>query len=372
MLLGRRCSDYDIATSATPRQVKRLFRHVLLIGAKFGVAMVIVDGRKVEVTTFRSDVSYSDGRRPDAVTFATPHEDAERRDFTINGMFHDPLTGRTIDYVGGQKDLASGVVRTIGKAADRFAEDYLRMLRAVRFTVQLDFRIDPVTAAAVRKHAGKITSISGERILDELGRMLSIGSAGRALRLMDKLGLARAILPDLFADGLWPRALPRVEAVAQRKDLVLTLGALLCELSPGTIQTVCRRWGASNELRDGLCFLAGHLDDWAAAPSIPLCDFKRLLANKHFHRLRVLWRLAERDQTNSIVCAKRIARRAAGIAPGRIAPRPLLSGKDLKQLGLREGPRLGGILERLYDAQLNEVLHTRAAAMKAAREMIER
>jgi len=182
MLLGVRSVDYDVATDATPRQVKRLFRHVLLVGAKFGVAMVIHRGRKVEVTTFRSDLSYSDGRRPDAVRFSTARQDAQRRDFTMNGMFYDPVADEVVDYVGGRKDLKAGIVRTIGRPDKRFAEDYLRMLRAVRFAVGLGFRIDPATAAAVRKHARGISAISGERIFDELNKMLSRDSAGEALR----------------------------------------------------------------------------------------------------------------------------------------------------------------------------------------------
>ncbi|HOF19074.1 MAG TPA: CCA tRNA nucleotidyltransferase, partial [Phycisphaerae bacterium] len=131
MLLGIRCNDYDVATDAVPDQVRALFGRVLLVGAKFGVAMVLHRGRKVEVTTFRSDLSYSDGRRPDGVRFSTPEEDARRRDFTINGMFYDPLDGRVIDFVGGRDDLRRRVLRTIGRADERFAEDYLRMLRAV-------------------------------------------------------------------------------------------------------------------------------------------------------------------------------------------------------------------------------------------------
>ncbi|HUT59926.1 MAG TPA: CCA tRNA nucleotidyltransferase, partial [Phycisphaerae bacterium] len=262
MLLELRSSDYDVATDATPQQVKKLFRHVLLVGAKFGVAMVIHRHRKVEVTTFRSDLSYSDGRRPDAVRFATPREDALRRDFTINGMFYDPIEEKVVDFVGGQKDLQRGVIRTIGDPQDRFAEDYLRMIRAVRFAVRLNFRIEQTTKAAVRKHAHHVTSISGERIFDELSKMLSRRSAARALRLMDDLDLAEAVLPDLRAAGMWGRSVGRVHAVAKRKDLPLALGALLVELPPRTIARTVRQWGASNELRDALVWMAEHLGDW--------------------------------------------------------------------------------------------------------------
>ena len=213
MLLGLRPTDYDIATAATPDEVRRLFPHVLLVGARFGVAVVVHRGRHVEVATFRSDVSYSDGRRPDAVKFSTPKDDALRRDFTINGMFHDPIANEVIDYVGGRKDLTAGIIRAIGRPSERFAEDYLRLIRAVRFAARFGFRIDRATASAVRKYAPKIASVSGERICDELSKMLSHPSAGRGLELCHSLGLAQAMLPELFAgDALWNVAVERVGA----------------------------------------------------------------------------------------------------------------------------------------------------------------
>ena len=371
MLLGRRCSDYDVATNATPRQVRRLFRRVLLIGAKFGVAMVVRGGRKIEVATFRSDASYSDGRRPDAVTFTGPREDALRRDFTINGMFYDPISRQVIDHVGGRRDLQRGLVRTIGPARRRFAEDYLRMLRAVRFTVRFGFELHPATAAAVRKHASRIASISGERIFDELTKMLSVASAPRALRMMAQLNLAGVVLEDVFAQPQrWAGAVDRVGAVAARRDFTLTLAALLVDLPPKAMRRMVRKWGGSNELRDAVCWLAEHYGAWRRAVDMPLCDFKRLAACGQFGRLRRLWRHAERAATGGCVMARRTARRVGRIDPRRLAPAPLVTGEDLKGLGLEEGPALGRVLGALYDAQLNETLGTRRAAMAAARSMV--
>jgi len=370
-LLGLRSSDYDVATDATPRQVRRLFGHVLLVGAKFGVAMIIHRGRRVEVTTFRSDLSYSDGRRPDAVRFSTPREDALRRDFTINGMFRDPIRDKVIDYVGGRKDLARRVVRTIGPPEQRFGEDYLRMIRAVRFAVRFDFRIAPATAAAVRKHAGRITSISGERLCDEMSKMLAAASAAEALRTLNRLGLAREILPELFVEAtLWPEAVARVAAVAARRDLTSSLGALTAGLEPKAIRRITRRWGASNDLRDGLCFLAKHRQRWSEAATMPLCELKRLLAAEHFERLRRLWRVDERAATGRTVYARRIARRIARIAPDQVAPPALVTGTDLMAMGLSEGRRLGKLLRVIYDAQLNEEFKTPAAARAFARHRI--
>lgn len=372
MLLGIRSSDYDVATDARPEQVKRLFGHVLLIGAKFGVAMIIHKGRKLEVTTFRSDLSYSDGRHPDAVRFSSARQDALRRDFTINGMFYDPLAEKLIDYVGGRDDLARHVIRTIGSPARRFAEDYLRMIRAARFAVRLDFSLAPATAAAIRKHSPRITSISGERIFEELSRMLSRDSAGGALRLLSELHLVRSMIPEMFEDdGLFPAGLERVDALAGRKDFPLTLAALLVELPAKKIRKIIRRWGASNELRDALCFLAENLSGWETAAEMPLCGFKRLLGHRQFRRLMLLWAVQERRATGRAVQARRIASRAAGIPKNKIAPPPLLTGVDLIAMGITEGPRLGRTLQALYDEQLDEKISTRREAMKTARASIK-
>ena len=378
MLLGQRCTDYDVATDATPDQVRRLFRHVLLIGAKFGVAMVVHGGKKVEVTTFRSDLSYSDGRRPDAVRFTTAEQDAQRRDFTINGMFYDPLADKVIDYVRGQADLRSGIVRTIGHPADRFAEDYLRMVRAVRFAVRLGFTIEPATAEAICRFAPRIVAISGERIFDELTKMLALPSAAQAVGLLEQLRLLGPILPELADAEPRTRAIHRLAALARRKDPVLSLAALLADLPPKSISRILRRWGASNQLRDACCWLAEHLGDWPRAgrptqpgqPGMALCDFKRLLGSEHFGRLKLLWAVEEKRLAGGAQCARQIARRAAAIPTDQIAPPPLVTGADLMALGLAEGPRLGRILRDLYDAQLNEDFATRAEAMERTRQMI--
>ncbi len=370
MLLGLRSYDYDVATDATPREVRKLFGHVLLVGANFGVAMVIHDGRRVEVATFRSDLSYADGRRPEGVRFSTPREDALRRDFTINGMFYDPIAQEVIDYVDGQADLAAGVVRTIGSPDERFGEDYLRMLRAVRFTVRFGFRMDDATAAAVGRHAPKIARISGERIFEELWKMLERNSAAEAMRMLADLDLARHILPELFEDShAWPTAVERVEAVASRRRPELALAGLLLDLPPWAIRRVARRWGAANRLRDELCWLSDHRNDWRAAGDLPLCDFKRLMAHGRFADLRRLWRFEERRATGHERHTRRIARRAKGIPEAQTAPPPFVTGEDLQRLGLREGPRLGKVLRTVYDAQLNEEVNSRREAMRLAERL---
>ncbi|HTN74368.1 MAG TPA: CCA tRNA nucleotidyltransferase, partial [Pirellulaceae bacterium] len=199
-LLGHTPKDYDVATSARPEQIRNLFGHrrTLAIGASFGVITVI--GTKasgqLDVATFRRDAGYSDGRRPDSVTFSSAEEDAQRRDFTINGLFFDPLTDQVIDYVGGQDDLRRGIVRAIRDPYERFREDKLRMLRAVRFTACFNFAIDPPTLAAMRDEAHAITIVSGERIAAEMRRMLVHSQRAKAVELLSEAQLLVEILPE--------------------------------------------------------------------------------------------------------------------------------------------------------------------------------
>jgi poly(A) polymerase len=375
MLLGRPVTDYDVATDASPSQVRGIFRRVLLVGEKFGVAMVIHHGRKVEVATFRSDLSYSDGRRPDGVRFAAPREDALRRDFTINGMFYDPVAREVIDYVGGRGDLAAGVIRTIGKPDERFAEDYLRLVRAVRFAVRLGFDIDPKTAAAVAKFAPRIAAISGERIFDELSKMLSLPSAAEAMRKLSELGLAVHILGGLACDEkLWAAAVDCVAAVAGRKDLTLTLAAMLAELPARTVAGMTRRWGAANDLRDALVWLGEHRDDWRGLGGMQLSSFRKLAGHGQFTRLRALWRVRARqvDGTARAEAVSRlVTRRLREIPGGEVLPKPFVTGADLIKMGLKPGPALGKALREAYDAQLNLEVRTRREALARAKNVLK-
>jgi len=371
MLLGIRPNDYDVATSATPRQVKRLFRRVVMVGAKFGVAMVIFNRRRVEVTTFRSDISYSDGRRPDGVKFVSAREDALRRDFTINGMFFDPIAGKVVDYVGGRGDLEAGIVRAIGKPRQRFSEDHLRMLRAVRFSARFGFRLHEATAGAIRASAGRIAEISGERIREELEKMFANPSADRAVRQMRRLGLLAAVLPELFLDeARWARAIRRVEAVAERRDVLLTLGALTVDLPASNLKTVARRWGASNAMRDSLIWMAEHIHDWSEMPGASPAELKRRLAHKDYARLERLWHVEEITETGADRCFRALRKRIRRIRPDQIAPAPFVTGQDLKRIGAEEGPLLGRIISAVYEAQLNQKVTDRRSALRLARELL--
>ncbi|HYR58433.1 MAG TPA: CCA tRNA nucleotidyltransferase, partial [Chthoniobacteraceae bacterium] len=198
-LLGAEPHDYDVATDAKPEQVQALFRRTVAVGAHFGVICVIEDGREFQVASFRADGLYLDGRHPETVTFSTPELDAQRRDFTINGLFFDPIAERLIDYVGGQRDLEARVLRAIGNAADRFREDRLRMLRAVRLATVLGFEIEPATWRAVRENAPHIRDVSAERIREELVKIFLAPARVRGWDLLDESGLMREILPELEA-----------------------------------------------------------------------------------------------------------------------------------------------------------------------------
>jgi poly(A) polymerase len=377
MLLGVRPDDYDVATDATPNQVRRVFRRSLAVGAKFGVIMVLHRDRRgvdriLEVATFRRDSDSTDGRRPDAVTFSSPQEDAQRRDFTINGMFYDPLAENVIDYVGGRDDLKRRIIRTIGNPHERFREDYLRLLRAVRFSVRLGFHIHPATATAIERHAPYLGRISGERIYDEFGKMLSHPTAAAALRQLHKTRLLAQILPELLEpnDELWLAAHQRVDRLPCPDDPLLNFGALLMDLPVETIARIARRWGTSNHFKETMQEFSARRDEWRTAAEAPLCDFKRLMAGEHWHWLRLLWKVREKIETNSPQQSIRIARRAGAIDPAQVAPEPFVTGEDLLKMNLPEGRRLGQILRALYDAQLNEEITTRRAALEQARRFL--
>jgi poly(A) polymerase len=370
-LLGREPKDYDVATSATPDDVRNLFGHrrTLAVGASFGV--IIVRGPKqaedVEVATFRTEGPYLDGRRPEHVTFATAEEDAQRRDFTINGMFYDPLAASVFDYVGGEADLSRGVVRAIGDPHDRVREDKLRMLRAVRFTATLDFELDDVTAAAVREMAAEIHLVSVERIAHELKRMLIDPHRTRAVRLARDVGLLAEILPELQqAFGTADDDLPPVGdrtihmlQLLQEPAFELVMATLCHSLESGdAVRTLCRRLKLSNHEIDHIGWLIDHehaLDD---AASLPLCRLKQLFANQNAADLIALSRMrtlaANADLSSVIFCEEYLRQ----TPPEVINPPPLLTGDDLVSQGMQPGPHFKQLLDSIRDAQLNEEIAT--------------
>lgn len=396
-LLGRRPSDYDVATDATPDRVRALFPRTNEVGAAFGVVLVRESRVTIEVTTFRREGAYSDKRRPDDVQFADAESDARRRDFTINALFLDPLAepgpnerargvrGRVIDYVGGVGDLDRRVVRAVGDPDDRLSEDHLRALRAARFSARLGFALDDATAAAVRRHARSLTGVSRERIGEEFRRMLSHPTRAAAAHLVEALGLDEPALgePALgargahdpvvlgglpaevgYATALAAWALERAARRCGALDLTNPAVADILHDTPA-------RWRSAlclpNETRDALAEtlrLAQTLPrEW---PGLGTPGRKRAAAGTHFRdALRLL------EITNP-ECARAIAEDADRLATDGIglAPEPILTGDDLIAMGMTPGPALGSALRDLYDRQLAGEIRTPDQARRAARRLL--
>ncbi len=253
-LLERPAKDYDVVTDAIPEEVTKLFRRTLQIGAQFGVVMVLTDGQQVEVATFRTEGGYQDGRHPTHVEFASATEDASRRDFTVNGMFYDPITKEVLDFVNGRRDLEKRILRTIGDSDERFGEDYLRLLRAVRFAVKLEFTIEPATWAAIGKHAPKIISVSAERIAAELEQILSHPNRAEGVKLLIDSGLAPAIFASFTGE---PADFGKTVLghLPQAVDFPLALAAFWAGFNTKSAMKACKKLRLSNDWLKHVRFL---------------------------------------------------------------------------------------------------------------------
>jgi len=372
MLLGRRPKDYDVATNARPEEVMALFPRTLEIGAKFGVVIVLARPKPVEVATFRSEAGYQDGRHPERVTFTNAAEDAGRRDFTINGMFYDPVKEEVLDFVEGQADLSRRIIRTIGAPDERFGEDYLRMLRAVRFATELDFPIEPKTFAAIQERAGRITAISGERIAVELETMLAHPNRGKGAVLFFESGLAEAIFLEL-ATTRHPRAIEVVGRLRKRVDFALALAALFadCEVEQALAQ--CEILKLSRDRMKHLRFLLSHRGD-LLDDEMSLASLKKHLAQPYFRDLYELERATRKADDDKVALSSlaRLHRRVRSLRGVDVRPRPLLNGHDLIRLGATPGPQVGQLAEELYIAQLEGHLHTKTQAQQWVTDWLAR
>jgi poly(A) polymerase len=368
MLLGRPAKDYDVATSAEPAQVTRLFKRTLEVGAQFGVVIVMVDRRQVEVATFRSDAGYADGRHPTEVRYTTPEQDALRRDFTVNGMFYDPVDRQVIDYVAGQADLERRVIRTIGRAPERFSEDYLRMLRAVRFSAQLGFAIEPGTYSAVCDLASRITEVSGERICMELEGILTCAGRAQGARLLAETGLAAAIFPKLGAGPLGA-ALQVLARLRKDAGFALGLAALLAGCPTDEALAGIEILKLSRNQIKHIRFLLDHRVT-LLKEDLSLAKLKQLLAGPYFWDLYELQRALLKAGGESLSPMVRLRRRVRELDGVELRPKPLLDGHDLMRLGLLPGPRLGRLVEDLYVAQLEGHVRTADQARQWAADWI--
>jgi poly(A) polymerase len=405
-LLGceRPVGDFDVATSARPEEVERLFERTVAVGAQFGVVLVIEDDVRVEVATFRSDEAYRDGRHPSGVRFTTPEEDAARRDFTINGMFQDPATGEVLDFVGGRQDLARRIVRAIGDPRRRFAEDRLRLIRAVRFAARLGFAIEPETAAAIREMASAIHEVSAERVGEEVVKILTEGGARRGFELASELGLLGEVLPeieqmrgveqgrefhpegDVFTHTML--ALEGVDSSALRGES-LALGVLLhdvakrecAERRDGKItfyghtergaaiaREICRRLRRPNAVAERVSWLVkDHLRP-VSAPEMRLSTLKRFLRQEGIDELLELCRIDAAASNGNLSYYEFCRQRLAEIGAERMKPAPLVSGHDLIALGHRPGPSFKRMLDAIEEAQLEGAVTTREQALALVRE----
>jgi tRNA nucleotidyltransferase/poly(A) polymerase len=376
-LLGRTPKDYDVATNATPPQIRRLFGHrrTLAIGAAFGVITVIGPKRagQVEVTTFREDAAYSDGRHPDQVTFSSAEADASRRDFTINGLFYDPIQQRVIDFVGGQADLARGIIRAIGESRQRFAEDKLRMLRAVRFSATFGFPLEADTLAAIRQMAGQITVVSPERIAMEMRRMLVEPRRAEAVRLMLDTGLAAALLPEIVpGDDARRRRLDCALAALEKLSepgFPLALGTLLHELvDPAAARRVCRRWRLSNKQTARVAWLVEHHAVLGTARSIRWSVLQPILIAEGIGDLLALHEAAWPSGSDEVAYCRRLLEQPRQ----QLDPPPLLSGDDLLAHGVPSGPQYRMLLRRVRDAQLDGEIHTKDEALALVDRLVKK
>jgi poly(A) polymerase len=378
-LLGRNPADYDVATAAMPDVVRNVFgrRRTLAIGAAFGVITVLgpKGAGQVEVATFRADAEYTDGRHPAGVTFCSAREDAKRRDFTINGLFLDPLTGEVHDFVGGRADLAAGVVRAIGVPAQRFGEDHLRMLRAVRFTAFFDFVLDGETRTAIERMAHLVAAVSPERVAAELRAMVERTGRERALLLLAETGLAGEVLPELapargpVGEG-W-RGKAAVVGALDEPVLPLALAVLASDLDAATASRVAGRLRLSNHESKATAWLhaavaeIGHATDlhrrpwsaiqpWVADPRAPLlADLLRARAARGLG-----------DAATAAWFTAQLARPRA-----EIDPPPLLTGDDLLAAGMPAGRSIGAALAQARQLQLDGVVTTAEQALAAVRSL---
>jgi poly(A) polymerase len=396
MLLGKQPQDYDIATSARPDKVAKIFPDTVPVGAQFGVMLVLIDGMPFEVATFRQEGPYLDGRHPSHVEYGSLREDVLRRDFTINGMVYDPILGDVIDLVDGQKDLQARAIRAIGDPRARFNEDRLRMIRAVRFAASLGFKIEDNTLAAIRELASSITSVSWERIGDEITRILTEGGARRGFELLDVSGLLPIVLPEIAAmKGVEqsPDYHPEGDVFAhtllllqqlQRPGETLAYGCLLhdvakpvCARRDGERITfyghmergaemaaaILQRLKRSRETWERVAYLVRSHLRHTQAPNMRLSTLKRFLAEPGIEELLELTRIdalaANGDLTYYHFCKAKLAE----LKDDEIHPEPLVRGRDLISLGLTPGPLFGEILTQVEEMQLGGDLQTRAQAL---------
>lgn len=393
-LLGREPVDYDIATSAVPDQIEALFRRTIPVGRKFGVIIVLEDRQEFQVATFRAEADYQDGRHPEQVTFSDARADASRRDFTVNGLFYDPVGKVLHDWVGGEADLKAKRLRTIGAPEERFAEDHLRLLRAVRFAAQLDFQIEEKTFAALKANAPKITTVSAERVREELMKLFRPPHAARGLDLLRDSGLLEQILPEIAAmmqceqtpdfhpEGnvynhirlmltmLPPDAAPSLPWTVLMHDVAKPVTASR-NPQTGSINfyghekvgaemagEILQRLKFPRKQTEEIAEVVLHHMQFKDVREMRKSTLRRMLMRETFplelelHRLDCLGSHGMLDHYEFMIEQAKELEKQPEIRP------PLLSGDDLKALGVQPGPRMGELLAEIREKQLQDELKT--------------
>ncbi|HEV2961928.1 MAG TPA: CCA tRNA nucleotidyltransferase [Candidatus Angelobacter sp.] len=413
LILGREPADYDVATSATPQEVMRIFPQTYAVGAKFGVVLVPIrregadrerDNYAIEVATFRSDGLYSDGRHPDQVQFSKDAQtDVQRRDFTINGLLLDPISKEVFDYVGGRQDLELGIIRTIGNPRERFTEDKLRMLRAVRFAARFGYTIEAATLAEIKRSATHIHQVSCERIRDEILKMLTEGRARRAFELLDETGLLEQVLPEIkrmqgvqqppqfHPEGdVWVHTLLLLEGLQANCSTTLALGVLLhdvgkpptfrvapdrirfdqhAEVGTKMAEDICRRFRLSNDETEQVCCLVANHMRFGDVQRMKPSTLKRFLRLPEFHEHLELHRLDCLSSHRDLGLYD-FARHQLSVMPEeQIRPKPLINGDDLIGAGYKPGPRFKELLTAVEDAQLDGSISTKEEGLALVREI---
>jgi len=412
LLLNREPKDYDVATDATPQKVMEIFPETYAVGAQFGVVLVPTPKQEaescaepsskshcVEVATFRSDIGYSDGRHPDEVRFSgSPQEDVARRDFTINGMLLDPVSGEVLDYVGGRADLKAGIIRTIGDPERRFEEDKLRMLRAVRFAARFEYAIDPATFTAMQKLAPQIKVVSRERVRDELTRMLTEGHGHRAFLLLDQSGLLEQVLPEIskmkgveqppefHPEGdVFVHTLMLLDNLPQPCPMTLAWGALLHDVGkPPTFrvgpdrirfdehvevgvkmaEAICHRLRFSNDETEQILALVDNHMRFGHVSRMKESTLKKFMRLPGFDEHLALHRADCLASHRNLSTYEFLLHKREETPPETMRPRPLVTGDDLIAAGHVPGPKFKEILGAVEDAQLEGRLADREQALE--------
>ena len=405
-LLGREPGDYDIATSARPEQVEKLFKRTVAVGRKFGVMVLVENGRPFQVATFRAEADYRDGRHPEQITFGDAEADAQRRDFTVNGLFYDPVAEKLHDWVGGEKDLRAKIIRTIGSPGERFAEDHLRLLRAVRFAAELGFEIEPQTFAAVRTLAPKIELISAERIRDELIKLFSPPHAARGLVLLRDSGLLPGVLPELVATMVCeqsPNFHPEgtvfehirlmLEKLPSNAHPSLPWAVILHDIAkPATVERdpvtgkihfydhekvgaalagrILQRLRFPKKQTDEIVACVRQHMQFKDVKQMRKATLRRLLLRETFPLELELHRLDCLGSHGALDHYEFLAQQAAELEKQPAIRPPLLTGNDLMALGVKPGPVMGALLAEIREKQLQDELKTPRQARAWARKRL--